>query len=329
MTSQPFQAAVREPWQVIRTILREGWVVGHPAPDTHFPETYYARFDRNGSLPESQRDSVLRPRVALPALPWVRFAHGHQLQGGCGQSADQWCPSHNPVGVEKIKYYLPRVGAGRQPWALSHNPCGIATPFCPTPLARWLAGLAIFLVAIAASQMSPGRLNPVGNSIPVASNLGGPVVLNGGSPTTTNASSAETLAAQIKAAGFQPASSNQVVAWFADPRRQTQKIVFVDARNEDEYKAGHIPGAWLFDPAHPEKYFTVVQPVCEAAEQVIVYCQGSDCDDSLTAATLLRDIGIPQPKIAVYGAGMDEWLTTGLPVEVGAQNSGKWLKTRP
>ena len=190
----------------------------------------------------------------------------------------------------------------------------------------WVGGLAILMVAVAVYQLSPRGFSVVGNSIPLASNLGGPVMLNGGSPATTNVSSTESLSAQIKAAGFQAVSSNQVVASFADPRRQTQKIVFVDARNEEEYKAGHIPGAWLFDPYHPEKYFTAVQPSCDAADQVIVYCHSSDCDDSLTAAGLLRDIGIPQAKIAVYGGGMEEWLTTGLPVEVGLQNSGKWRK---
>jgi rhodanese-related sulfurtransferase len=120
-----------------------------------------------------------------------------------------------------------------------------------------------------------------------------------------------------------------VVAWFHDPRRLTQKLVFIDARNQEEFQKGHIPGAWLFDPYHPEQYFTAIIPVCQAAEQIVVYCHGGDCDDSLTAASLLLDIGIPASKIAIYGGGMNEWPDTGLPVEAGLQNRTTSRKEAP
>jgi rhodanese-related sulfurtransferase len=139
----------------------------------------------------------------------------------------------------------------------------------------------------------------------------------------------EALAAQIKARGLQLAVSNQVVAWFNDPRRQTRQLVFIDARNEEDFQKGHVPGAWLFDPYQPERYFAAVTPVCQAAEQIVVYCHGGDCDDSLTAASLLEDLGIPGAKIAIYGGGMTEWPATGLPVETGAQNSGHLQKAAP
>ena len=53
----------------------------------------------NFSVPESQRDSVLQPRVGEPAsLPWVTRFIFPQPQRGCvpGRSSKR----HNPVGVD-------------------------------------------------------------------------------------------------------------------------------------------------------------------------------------------------------------------------------------
>jgi len=147
--------------------------------------------------------------------------------------------------------------------------------------------------------------------------------------TATNLPPAESLDAQIKAAGFESVSSNQVMAAFNDPRRLTRKIVFVDARNETEFKGGRIPGALLFDPYHPEKYFDAVLPVCQAAEKIIVYCHGGDCDDSLTAAGLLRDTGIPAGKISVYPGGMAEWLDLRMPLEADRESGLPFPPPKP
>ena len=55
------------------------------------------------------------------------------------------------------------------------------------------------------------------------------------------------------------------------------------------------------------------------------YCNGGECDDSEHAAIMLRDsLGIPKEKVFVYGGGIAEWTTNGLPIEVGARNSGEF-----
>ena len=130
------------------------------------------------------------------------------------------------------------------------------------------------------------------------------------------------LAAELKEKGLQLVDGTQAVQLFHDPRFKQNTVVFVDARDEQHYREGHIPGAYEFDPYRPEKYFDTVLPVCQAAEQIVVYCNGGDCDDSETAAILLRDVGIPGPKLLVYGGGITEWTTNGLPVEIGGRNSG-------
>ena len=144
-----------------------------------------------------------------------------------------------------------------------------------------------------------------------------------GAATTTN-SPLELLATRLRANGLQLADSNQVTQLFRDPRREQDGIIFIDSRDEDHYRAGHIPGAYHFDRFRPERHLTNVLQVCLSAQEMVFYCNGGDCDDSEHAAIMLRDsIGIPKEKLLVYGGGMTEWATNGLPVEVGPRNSGQ------
>jgi len=141
--------------------------------------------------------------------------------------------------------------------------------------------------------------------------------------TITN-SPLELLSARLRANGLQLAESNQVVQFFRDPRREADGVIFIDARDEEHYRAGHIPGAYHFDRFHPENYLTNVVPACQAAQDIVFYCNGGECDDSEHAAIMLRDsLGLPKEKVFVYGGGFTEWTNDGLPFELGARNSGE------
>ena len=109
---------------------------------------------------------------------------------------------------------------------------------------------------------------------------------------------------------------------FHDPRFEQGLVVFIDARNDQHYLEGHIPGAYQLDHFYPERYLATVLPVCQTAEQILVYCNGGACDDSLQTAIFLRDAGIPKERLFVYGGGMTEWMAKGLPVETGPRKSG-------
>ena len=64
-------------------------------------------------------------------------------------------------------------------------------------------------------------------------------------------------------------------------------------------------------------------PVCQAAELIVVYCTGNECEDSELSALLLRNAGIPNQKLFVYVNGITEWMSQQFPVETGARPSGK------
>lgn len=182
-------------------------------------------------------------------------------------------------------------------------------------------------LAFAANALSPRGLYLSKNYYP-ATSLPAPSPLPGSNATVaagarTNSPQA-LLSALLLANGLQLADSNRVTQFFGDPRREQNAVIFIDARNDDHYRAGHIPGAYQFDHFRPENYLTNVLQVCLTAEQIVFYCNGGECDDSLQAAVMLRDsVPIPKEKLFVYGGGITEWATAGFPIELGARNSGQ------
>jgi rhodanese-related sulfurtransferase len=141
---------------------------------------------------------------------------------------------------------------------------------------------------------------------------------------TGTSSPLELLSAQLRDNGLQLADSNKVIRLFRDPRREQDWIIFIDARDDEQYRAGHIPGAYQFYHIQSEKYLTNVLQVCLTAEEMVFYCNGGECDYSVQAAVTLRDsIRIPKEKLFVYGGGFSEWATNGLPIELGTHNSGQ------
>jgi rhodanese-related sulfurtransferase len=98
--------------------------------------------------------------------------------------------------------------------------------------------------------------------------------------------------------------------------------LFLDARNEKSFLEGHVPGAWLFDHYHFEKYVNEVLPMCLASDKVIVYCTGGDCEDSLFACKDLAQLGVPAEKLFIFEGGILEWKEQGMDVELGPRDSG-------
>ena len=184
-------------------------------------------------------------------------------------------------------------------------------------------------LAFAANALSPRGLQLTENYFP-GSKVTQPIPAGAGAhaigPAAAKTNSPlELLSARLQADGLQLADSNRVVQLFRDPRREQEGVVFIDARDDEHYRAGHIPGAYLFDRFQKENYLTNVIPVCVAAQELVFYCNGGDCDDSEHAAIMLRDsIGIPKERVWVYGGGIAEWATNGLPIEVGVRNSGQF-----
>lgn len=184
-----------------------------------------------------------------------------------------------------------------------------------------IVGVVGAALAFAANALSPRGLKLNQNYFP--DETGGkikPVQLHVASGTNQGSDSAtQSLAERLKAKGLTLVDNAKVVELFHDPRYAQGQVIFIDARNDHEFEEGHIPGAHQFDHFHYEKFLPTIIPLCQAAQQIVVYCGGGDCELSEFAATMLaNDLGIPKEKLAVYGGGMTEWKEKHLPVETGA-----------
>lgn len=133
----------------------------------------------------------------------------------------------------------------------------------------------------------------------------------------------EDAARRLELKGLGVLDQAGAVALSEDVRRAAGQVVFVDARDEARYQEGHIPGAWQFDYYHPEATLGTVLPVCHAAEEIVVYCEGADCEDAELAALFLAEAGIPRERLRVYAGGFSEWVANRRPVERGVRDSGE------
>lgn len=189
--------------------------------------------------------------------------------------------------------------------------------------------------AFAANELSPRGLKLTTDYFPRAIQLSLPVT--NVTPVTPSLGNLDTrltaaekqLAARLQAKGLQLVTSEQAAQLFRDPRHEQELVVFIDARNDWHYQQGHIPGAYQFDHYRAADYLASVLPVCQTAEQVVVYCTGGDCEDSEFAAIFLRQAGIPAEKLLVFAGGMAEWTAKGLPVEIGSRQSGNLRPAQP
>jgi len=114
-----------------------------------------------------------------------------------------------------------------------------------------------------------------------------------------------------------------VVAVLKDPDTQTGLNVFVDARNDHAYEAGHIPGAVQCDPYNVPQYWDNVEPRVMGALKVVVYCGGGDCEDSAYMCRELVNQGVPMEAIYLYEGGWNEWDAKHGPVETGRPDAAE------
>jgi len=163
-----------------------------------------------------------------------------------------------------------------------------------------------------------GSRPPAHTNQPVRTNVTAAVVANTNTPSPH-----ALLAARLREKGISLVDSNQVIQLFHDPRYEQNLVIFVDAREDEHYQKGHIPGAYQLDYYRPENYLGALLPVCQFAEKIVVYCTGGNCEDSEFAATFLLSAGVPKEKLDVYGGGFTEWQSNHLPVEIGPRMSGQ------
>ena len=92
-----------------------------------------------------------------------------------------------------------------------------------------------------------------------------------------------------------------------------QDILFVDARDEGYYDAGHIQGA-LKNAFLMELIFNIEKQQ-NKSDALVVYCGDPGCGDSEDLAYNLQDPGFT--KLYVFKGGWLEWSNAGYPSDTG------------
>lgn len=94
-------------------------------------------------------------------------------------------------------------------------------------------------------------------------------------------------------------------------RMQDGEVTILDVRPEDEYRAGHIPGAISIPVGELERRLADLP----RDREVIAYCRGPYCVYAAEAVESLRQAGLRARRME---EGLPDWRARGLPVETGA-----------
>ena len=92
----------------------------------------------------------------------------------------------------------------------------------------------------------------------------------------------------------------------------TMGIIFIDARDEYEYKMGHIKNSINLPMYYFDKYMNVLSGTSKS-QTIICYCGGSGCELSTQLANKLFSLGYRNNYIFI--GGWEQWKTAGYPVE--------------
>lgn len=91
--------------------------------------------------------------------------------------------------------------------------------------------------------------------------------------------------------------------------------LIVDARDAEDYEAGHIPGAINLPYDEFAGHYEFLETLDTGGRPIITYCSGGTCETSMNLAFDLRSVG--HSKVLVFLGGYPEWEDGGLPVDQG------------
>jgi rhodanese-related sulfurtransferase len=90
-------------------------------------------------------------------------------------------------------------------------------------------------------------------------------------------------------------------------------VLFVDARSQEKYEDGHIPGAVSLPVGQFDELIGSFLDQHAAARSIVTYCSGRTCEDSHHLARLLSESGFD--NVRVFIDGFPGWEAQGFPIE--------------
>ncbi len=97
-------------------------------------------------------------------------------------------------------------------------------------------------------------------------------------------------------------------------RWASKSYIFIDAREPDEYAAGHIEGAINLPYDYFDDFKDKVLPTIPKDTLIVTYCSGSECEASLFLARfLVQEYGYK--NVEIFFGGWSQWSKQKLPIE--------------
>ncbi len=137
-------------------------------------------------------------------------------------------------------------------------------------------------------------------------------------PTPKSAGSAEPGSTGLQHP-FVMVTVDEVIGMIESEAYFLGEIVLIDARNAGDYEQGHIPRSLHLDNYNVDNYIADVKPCLDAADTIVVYCGGGDCEDSIFLATELEFRGISRSRLRLFEGGMADWRNRDQPVDEGRE----------
>lgn len=107
---------------------------------------------------------------------------------------------------------------------------------------------------------------------------------------------------------------------FTQRMQGAENLLFIDSRSPGDFAAGHIPGALsvpLEKVQPPGKKEAATDQAgmlnFPGAQTLVIYCEGGDCQASISLAKIIHDRGYQD--IRIFAGGWAEWSAAGLPEE--------------
>jgi rhodanese-related sulfurtransferase len=91
------------------------------------------------------------------------------------------------------------------------------------------------------------------------------------------------------------------------------EVLFVDARSQNDYENGHIPGAVSLPVGQFEERIESFLNRYPPEQLIVTYCSGRTCEDSHDLAQFLSDVGFTDVRIFIDG--FPGWEAEGYPIE--------------
>lgn len=101
----------------------------------------------------------------------------------------------------------------------------------------------------------------------------------------------------------------------AQAKHGDPEVIFLDAREPEDYAAGRIAGALLLPFEQFDTWWPMVEGRLSKDAEIVTYCSGADCELSLFLARHLRQLGYT--KISIFFGGWLKWQNEKMPVDSG------------